>query len=81
MPTLVITGSASTQAMSPSRSAARERLFVVEFDDRGRGGEDRELARSRLARITEGAVSQVDEGVVDRAMIGAVEGQNLAVAR
>ena len=66
--------------MSSPRSASARALFVVELDHGGRVAQIMDLPDQAGAH--DGlAVLQIDEGVVDRAMIGAVEGQDFPAAR
>ena len=77
MPTLVMTGSARTQATSRGAKASSSAVEVVELDDVGELGQVARLADE--CRIgTRASVPQADKGFIDGTVIAAVEDEDLA---
>ena len=77
MQELVSTGSVMTQATSPCASAASSAGEIVELDDLARLRAGRGTRPARPGRLTGLPVDQPHERLVDRAVIAAVEHQDL----
>ena len=79
MPTLVITGSASTQATSPADEGLFERGQIVELNDARRNRGIYRRPNVARTRPRDPILLQDDERFVDRAVVAPVEDQDLGL--